>query len=356
MVTVRPCVRVLKQLYEAGSLPPAVAAAYKAAKGTDDHEQKVRYLEEAVRIAGEQLDLVTVVQKQFEHNRFEQHKTLSSLAGTPVFEAREKRRKDSPAWRGAIVQHSETGCAWLVHAGIHDHFHAEARTVIVAMRNTGKLGPSSIDLKILELAQRIDASRETQRAFLMSLLGGIQESVATGEKVAFGLKGDSPQEWLNVTVSVSTDSFREWEIESAHTDLDMVCVEIERGPDWDFFEAFLGTCVTYVQPDEDLVEQLNSFPFIMNMAVSRARLASLMDVAGEELPTGYRASARTEQLHYANKTSLTESLVLGKALQAVCGRWWVPVGDEVTHGNLPICEDCEREMSVAQVLDNWVRG
>ena len=356
MVKVRPTVRVLKLLNDGNRLPNAVAGLYKMAKGTDDPEQKLRFLEQAVRMATDCLELVTYIQKQFDHQRFEQHRELSSCAGIPVFEAREKKRSDSPAWRGAVVQGQPAGYAWLIHADIHDHFHSEAKFAITGLKTGGMLGPSGLDLKLLELAERMDNEREVQRHFLLKTLEAIEQSVALAENIVYDFRGNSPAQWLKVTVSVATSPYGEWDMGLAHEDLDMVLLRIERGRDWGFLQSFIGVCTTYLQPDEDLIEQTNTVPFMLNMALSRTRLASLFDVVSTELPTKFLESVKTDKLHYANKTSLTESFVFGKALQAVCGRWWVPIGDEATHGNLPVCDDCEREMPVAQALDNWLKG
>lgn len=68
------------------------------------------------------------------------------------------------------------------------------------------------------------------------------------------------------------------------------------------------------------------------------------------LPVEDRIPPAPVALHYTAKASLAEAYVLGRAVRAVCGQWWVPVGDGTTHSTLPICHDCDREAPFAQTV------
>ena len=85
--------------------------------------------------------------------------------------------------------------------------------------------------------------------------------------------------------------------------------------------------------------------------VSRARLLQLLALAKSDVPTEDLNPPEPTVLHWAMKKRLVEAYVEGTAVQAVCGVWWVPVGDEKTHNSLPVCPDCAAEEPVAQALE-----
>ena len=63
-----------------------------------------------------------------------------------------------------------------------------------------------------------------------------------------------------------------------------------------------------------------------------------------DLPTAGSTLLRPlKQLHYTGKVGLTKAYVEGNAVRAVCGQWWIPIGDESTHVDLPVCPECERK-------------
>jgi hypothetical protein len=56
--------------------------------------------------------------------------------------------------------------------------------------------------------------------------------------------------------------------------------------------------------------------------------------------------------HYADKDKITESLVLGTPVVALCGKVWVPSRDPTKY---PVCPECKRlyEMSPEDRMREW---
>lgn len=86
----------------------------------------------------------------------------------------------------------------------------------------------------------------------------------------------------------------------------------------------------------------------IHVLVTRAGLMQLLATDRPLLPVEDRPASAPLTLHYTAKRSLAHAFVYGHAVRAVCGQWWVPVGDGKTHAELPICADCEREEPFAQ--------
>jgi len=340
MVTVRPTIKVLKTLNASDKLPPQTEKAYRCAVRADERNVRGRYLREAVAHAQNELALVTYIQKRFDRGIFERHRSFAD----PVFESRDAAR---PAWRGAVV-HDGGDYAWLVYAAVHDHFHSEAKAVLKGMKQSGGLGPSPLDLEILQDQQAEDKRLALKKATLIKVLGSIKQCVASGERADLNSGG------LEIEVEVDTIPFEDWEVETAHQEMDMVSVRIRNWQDHhartqDLVAGLMG--VLNVPPE--MVESLAMSSFKSQLAVSRATLISVLDLPATALEPEHSTPPPPVFLHYSRKRDLNEAFFTGKAVQAVCGKWWVPIGDDLIHQDLPVCPECEREMPVAQALRHF---
>lgn len=354
MVLVRPTVKALKQLADGRNLSSEVAEPFKIAQGSDDPDTKLRYLLQAIERSLEGVGLVRDAQRQFDRGLFEKHKQSSALAGLPVFECRE--RGVGAAWRGAVVVSERDDIAWLLHVDRHDRFHSTAAKVLSDMKDQEKLGPSKLDLVLLRKELELKQLEKKEAAMLYSTLSALKKATLRECVVDFEIEGASPRGGLQIELGVQSTNFEEWELEQAAEDIDMVMVSVRKGDDWEFFQRYISIFGRYLQPDGSMVESLGGNPFVIHCAVTRAHLLSLLDVPDQELPTKRYEPEEPKVFHYLDKASMVESMVTGKAAQAVCGVWWVPVGDEATHAGLPVCPDCQREEPFAQAFRDFLRG
>lgn len=340
MVSVRPTISVLKTLNKSRKLPPRCALAYENAAKATEPEVRLNYLCDAVRYSQEEVTLVTYIQQRFDQGIFERYRSFAD----PVFESRDPVK---PAWRGAVI-HDGGDYAWLIYAAIHDHFHSEVQESVKAMKQSGKFGPAKLDLEILRLHQHQEANQRFVEEALVSTLQALKTAVAH-EREAIAVFRE-----LEAHVSVETIPFELWDVEVAHKEMDMITVVIpwwqkEHSKFLDYVQALVGV----LGVPESMIEQIPGSSFKLLLAVSRATLIMALDLAdGGGAPRTVK-SMPPSYLHYSRKEHLTESYITGKAVQAVCGKWWVPIGDEWTHTNLPVCPDCEREEPVAQALRDF---
>lgn len=224
------------------------------------------------------------------------------------------------------------------------------------MRSQGTLGPSPLDLAIAEQHERTVKLEAEEKKLLKTVLSAIKTATIEEREVSFTIRGDFPDSYLQAEVSVQSTSFEEWEIEEAADEIDMIMLRVGLGSDWEFFERFISLFRRYLQPDKTMVDQLGGNPYVIHCAVTRAHLLSLLDIPADQLPTKLLVAEEPKVFHYVDKTAMVESLVTGKAAQAVCGEWWIPIGDEQTHAGLPVCPDCQKEEPFAQAFRRFLRG
>lgn len=343
MVSVRPTIKVLKTLNANRKLPGKTKAAYESAVRATSPEAKLEYLREAVAHAQTEVALVTYIQQRFDRGIFERYQSLSD----PVFESRDMVK---PAWRGAVL-HDGGAYAWLVYAAIHDHFHSEVQQAVKSMKQSGTFGPSESDRAVLDLQEQLDEASDFARCALVSTLQALKTAVAC--------ESDTQAEFQGLTVGVSVESipYEQWDVDSAHHEMDMVTLKI---PWWqqeyEKFNDYVRSFVSVLNAEEELIEALPAKEFTLQVAVSRAALISVLDIADRGEAPKAVAPGAPRFLHYSRKEDLTRSYITGKAVQAVCGKWWIPIGDETTHGGLPVCPECEQEMPVAQALRDFVNS
>lgn len=197
----------------------------------------------------------------------------------------------------------------------------------------------------------MEAIQEAERVALQLTLSALKNAtvLSKAESVEVGP--------LEVEILVSTTSFEDWDIGDAHNELELVTFEIAN---WQSnhreLKEYLRLVFRLLRADETMAETLAGSEYRVQIGISRAELVALLDIAVEPQQLERRSVTPPNYLHYSTKTSLTESFVTGKAVRAICGKWWVPVGDEQTHRHLPVCPECERLEPFAQALRAYLRG
>lgn len=346
-------------------LPALVNDVFARVRAAQDGETRARILEE-LRLY--ELDVNLLRDARSFIGRDTLPNTWSNAAtqlGFPVWELRDRV---GAGWRGALIFHRDQQLPqsadqqgdhsdpWLVYADSHDSFQNSAISSMKQLDRDGKLRPSPLDLRIRAAEDQELEDREGRARLLHVVLDALSESLETQGDTAVATGPDLPKCSLSVTVTdIPADG---WEAGDAHEHGDVVTLTLtldssdEVATKW-----ILQTCVPFLQPDTSQVEPLYRKTLTLSILLSRAKLVQLI---ADPRPLKYQPRRdfppQPTVLHYTDRFSLTHAFVYGRAVRAVCGDWWVPIGDDTTHTNLPICADCDLEMPVAQALKDLLRG
>ncbi|WP_394281347.1 DUF3039 domain-containing protein [Corynebacterium sp.] len=353
MIRVRPTVKVLKALKRLDRLPPRVDTLYMEAQRSKGADAQVGW-SQACTAAETDVALLVYCADRFQRSVFERHKAMTAEAGVPVFEARDTV---SPAIRGAVVYDQATTCHWLVHVDRHDEFHKSGPTAIKSLKAAGQLGPNSVDVKLLEHSLEEEQWANFRVSTLRALVDALRASMDGEGESGFTVSFPQSEKIHPLTVSVDAVADREWLKSHPSKEIDTVVLAFplehmmphER-------DELLRTCVPFVQPDENWVEPVYGKSFEVHMLVTRGKLHQILGTASHELPTQRCDPPAPNYMHYTHKNGLTQAYVEGLAVEAVCGRWWVPIGDDKTHAHLEVCPDCAREEPIAQFFANLRQG
>ncbi|MGO2801329.1 MAG: DUF3039 domain-containing protein [Corynebacterium variabile] len=365
MTEVRPTANALKVLRKGDQLPESARVAYDAAiaakDGADENsdlEPILRAWSDAVSTAVAENSLLKDAVTGFTGGgQPSRHKSSSQVTGRTVFEVRDR---EGAAWRGALVIPEGDDCAWLVHADRHDRFHQSAARVLADMKSAGTLGPGRWDLRVRKRYLEDLREEVQQKDVLSSVVDSLRKAVTPGMgqvrmvlPVAVGGPGG------RVEMRVDDVDATTWEEESAHEEPESVMVTLVLpGEPQNQRTWLLQRVVPFLQPDEEMCESLyEDGQLKVQVIMSRARLIHLMALCEEDLEvSAVQQPSQPSVLHYTAKRSLTAAYVQGAAVQAVCGDWWVPVGDTSTHGHLPICPECSREAPFAEAFSAYLRA
>lgn len=278
------------------------------------------------------------------------HETSSTAAGRPVFEV---RSRTGAGWRGAVVL-DEDGDPWLVHADRHDSFHSGAAQVF----RTGAWMPSSADYKMRAREEAGVADRAWRASLLSQVLDGVRKSINSGRPTRLPLAGPTGEgpDRCSVAIDIDRDAPAD-EVALAHTTTTMVTVRLTLRDDHGkrIETAALQEVVPFLQPDAQLRDQAYGPKGELHvwMTVTHAQLIQILaavELPSDELPGVGPLAAAPTHLHYVGARRLTEAFVVGEAVRAVCGAWFVPTRDEATAAGLSVCARCEAEVPIAQAV------
>lgn len=353
-------------------LPPEVSGIFARVRATEDLEARSRILSE-LRLYDLNMNLLEDARTRLSGGLPDAWQGSRQELGFPFYEVRDRV---SPAWRGAVILVRADGAAedsdgnagsvdrgqsvdpWMVYADSHDSFHNSALDNIVGLARSGNLFPGASDYRIRRIEDDEIYDRDCKSHLLYALLDALQAAVACGKDTVVDTS-DVNCPGLDLTVSVSDIPAEGWESDDAHTHTDILSLTLVlTGTNVQARQWMLKTCVPFVQPDETQHESLwVDNRMTVSLLLTRARLTQLL-AEGEpqnfEPPTSPPPAPSV--LHYADRSGITRAFVFGYAIRAVCGQWWVPVGDDTTHDGLPICDDCATELPVAQALKNLLQS
>lgn len=357
MVEIRPTLSTLKALRSADLLADADASAYDDAKRADDPQTKLDRLAK-LDLSRLNVNLLNDVRALVEDGKFpDTHKTSSRAARETIYELRDH---SGAAWRGAGLLVPKSEVLWVILAMPHDHFHKQAADKIELMRKHEQLGPTSLDTKLLEL-DRASVDRKINRiTILKSLINALKDTHRhhSPSQVAMPHVDGLNRAEMFVTLSDVPTEPEDWDPAEAHKNLGMVTIEIElnniakEDRRW-----LLRTCLPFLQQDQTMIETHFRRTLSSLIVLPYSKLMQLLTLDDSHLNSAdHNNPSLPTHLHYTAKAGLTEAYVEGKSVRAVCGIWWVPVGDDYTHSDLPVCEECEHERPFAEVVSKMLHN
>lgn len=358
MVEIRPTLQTLKLLRKADLLGHDAREAYDCAVRVEDMTTRLNRLA-SLDLSQLNSNLLNGVRSLLTVGKFpDTHKSSSRAARQTIYELRDHA---GAAWRGAGLLEHSTQTLWVILALPHDHFHSEAPNRIEQMRKEGLLGPSSLDRKIRELEKlRIDR-RANRVAVLSALIEALQYSQAhhSPARVPMPPAAGLDKAEMSVTVSdVPTDA-EDWEPEQAHEEVGLVSVEIQLAHlSTEARRWLVNVCLPFLQPDQEMIQSVfRKSQLSIVVVLTRAKLIQMLSLDDSGLAEiEPHTPPEPSRLHYTAKASLVGAYVEGTAVRAVCGTWWIPVGDELTHSGLPVCETCETERPFAEAISQLMRN
>ena len=85
------------------------------------------------------------------------------------------------------------------------------------------------------------------------------------------------------------------------------------------------------------------------MTTATPTIAPRVHPAAPETKTGLQEPGEWDRFaHYACKAAVTEAYVFGTAVEALCGKYWVPTRDPDRY---PICPACAERKAQGMTLD-----
>lgn len=352
-------------MMQASLLPAEVNDVFARVRAAGDREVKTRILSE-LRLYELDVNLLRDARSFLDRGTLPNTWTSATdKLGFPVYELRDRV---GAAWRGALIFHrnepatqcegvpAEAADPWMVYAGAHGAFH---NAVVKNMKNlddTGNLRPSELDLRIREVEDADIEDCEGRAKLLHAVLDAMARALETHRDIRVETDARLPK--FTLSVSITDVPAEGWDAEDAHGYGDVVTLSLTLdSSDQLALKWIIETCVPFLQPDPTQVEPVYTGTLTLAILLTRAKLTQLL---AEPRPTSYRPRSDFPPpptvLHYTDRFSLTRAFVFGRAVRAVCGDWWVPVGDAFTHSDLPICAECNAELPVAQALKNLLRG
>lgn len=277
------------------------------------------------------------------------HQAATRAAKRPVYEV---RSRTGAAWRGAVVQDAN-GVFWLVYAARHDLFH---KTVADIMKGSG-WQPSKLDEQILRNDRVDEDAADRSVRTLAALRSAISDAVSSGRTERFEVAVDDAAVSSTIELGIEHDQPANSVADAGSSGSVLSLIVRINGGNADLRDELIRTCVPYLQPDPALRDQVYGKDSALElvMTVSHARLTQIIgDFASGSAESAVASGVPSPvALHYANKIATTEAYVLGRAVLALCGSWFVPSISE--RSDLPVCDECERIHPAAQALLDHLR-
>lgn len=357
MGPVRPTLRVLSSMPTSASVAQARAILARARAAADDATK--RQILGELSICDIESALIDDAQHGFDHGAPSRHEESTKTYGDTVYEVRDPA---GAGWRGAVILDGD-GDPWLVYADRHDHFHANASSVLRRSKGKGApppaFLPTPLDYELRTAEEDRQRKLEAMRELIRGLRDGLRKANATGHVVSVRTP-EHPQETaaektILYTVDVDHEEPAET-VEEANLSTSIVTVTMPMNSGSPKMRELLISCgVVYIQPDAAYRDPVwtPTSDLLVVMTVTHAKLAQLLsdvDVDANDLPP---TVTPPDRLHWVRSEDQIEGMVNGAAVSSLCGHWFVPSKSE--SAELPVCGSCEAIKPLAQELMDQLR-
>lgn len=245
-------------------------------------------------------------------------------------------------WRGAIWE-DEDGQAWLCAAGLRREREATDFYAYFMGAVTGggpdQFLPTDEDRRRLRAEQAEAAVADWERGLHQAACDALvaAKEAGTGSFVVPGVgEGSADLSTVEIEVVIIDDD------DDGGEGVAEVVVSFAR-TDWshvDLAEHADLIVLLAVQPDEQSWDPSSGATGpIYSLVMSPAELDALLAAVDRDGQPGLSNPGQTA--HFAHRGHLTESVIEGKPVRGLCGKWFVPRQD---HEGKPRCERCDAVM------------
>lgn len=242
-------------------------------------------------------------------------------------------------WRGGVWQDPASGVNWLIVAGLAKGEHQDHDDIYQRIERetrqatSGRWLPTAADQRLLK--------RETAARLLTVWELGLQESVlsllrevATGGRATLTAKHPLLPDEPMATVRLEVEPVRQDDYRCDEIELVVDAASKYAGSEL-VWQLTLRALITLSPPEQSWDRYGESFSNIGEPGSWLARAQVVADsVARGELMT----SEPGRHSHYTHRKHLAGNMVEGRAVQSLCGAFFVPAQD---HQSLPVCPECE---------------
>lgn len=359
----RPTLNVLKSLPRDPAIE-SVLEVIKRAKVADE-ESAVQILQEA-RLEEISNKLLEDADRGFANGGTPtKHEEASESYHATVYEVRDTT---GAGWRGAVILDKDSN-PWLIFADRHNQFHAKVANLLRRDKHEFKTkgetkGPAKVyEPRPLDYDMR---DREDERlsdlAYKRDLISGVIEALREANSKSAVSEGLTPiysddelGKPIKYTIEIDHDEPAEI-VEEANLSTSNVTITVAMSLNAYIGSQLLIACgALYIQPDTNYHESVytKDNQLRLDLCITHAKLAQILgqtEISESNFPP---SPLPPDQLHWVPSPDQIESAVTGKAVQSLCGNWFVPVENE--RADLPVCVICESIIPLAQEMLDQLR-
>lgn len=279
------------------------------------------------------------------------HEEASSEYQATVYEVRDHT---GAGWRGAVILDKDSN-PWLVFADRHDQFHAK---VANALKRPEKYEPNALDYAIRDY----EDNRLRDLTYKRDLVSGLLEALREANSTATLIEAFTPEDAqadlgkpVRYTVEITHDEPADT-VEEANLTISTVTISMAMSLNSHQGSQQLIACgVLYIQPDNNYHEYVytENNELRLDLCITHAKLAQLLGETKVEETSFPPKPLPPTQLHWVPAPEHIEGVITGKAVQSLCGSWFVPAENE--RAELPVCGRCESILPLAQEMLDQLR-
>lgn len=271
---------------------------------------------------------------------------IRSSDSIPLLEIRQSQ------WRGGVWIDPETGVCWLVTAGLAKGGHNDRDDFYKIVERADEQGviqtwlPGEEDYRLLEKEHAYCLRTEWELDIQKKILAALMQIHNGGSEEILIYHPVHKQDLLaTVDVEVNLErSSSENDHETIETDDILVEFFLENQRDIDLFYALSLRVLTSLNPRSS--DWVSYGTIYQNGSETHSDMgepgqwAERIEVLRGLVAIGELSQTEENtQAHYAHESDLTVSMIGGKAVRSLCGKYFVPMQDHTTLEKCPTCAD-----------------